>query len=38
VVFDPTIHSPQEVKLAPGWLTDLRRRAYDGSRDGRDGE
>ncbi|MBO0865589.1 MAG: phosphodiesterase [Mycobacterium sp.] len=38
VVFDPTIHSPQEVKLAPGWLTDLRRRAYDRSRDGRDSE
>jgi hypothetical protein len=35
-VFDPTIHSPQDVRLAPGWLTRLRRSAYGHSRDGRD--
>jgi hypothetical protein len=33
--FDPTIHSAPGVQLAPGWLTDIRRRAYDRSRRGR---
>lgn len=37
VVFDPTIHAPQQVRLAPGWLTDLRRGAYERSREGRHG-
>ncbi|MDA3638616.1 phosphodiesterase [Mycobacterium xenopi] len=37
VAFDPTIHSPRDVTPAPGWLTDLRRRAYDRSREGRRG-
>lgn len=36
VVFDPTIHSAQDVGLAPGWLSGLRRSAYDRSREGRD--
>ncbi|OBI45286.1 phosphodiesterase [Mycobacterium kyorinense] len=36
VVFDPTIHAPQDIRLAPGWLTDLRRSAYERSREGRD--
>jgi hypothetical protein len=38
VAFDPTVHSVPEVKLAPGWLTDLRRRAYWRSREGRDAD
>jgi hypothetical protein len=35
VVFDPTIHAPPDVTLAPGWLTAVRRRSYDRSREGR---
>ncbi|HEY7051781.1 MAG TPA: phosphodiesterase [Mycobacterium sp.] len=35
VAFDPTIHSAPDVKLAPEWLTDIRRRAYERSREGR---
>jgi hypothetical protein len=38
VVFDPTIHAPPDVTLAPGWLTGVRRRAYDRSREGRDAD
>ena len=38
VDFDPTIHSAPGVKLAPEWLTDIRRRAYDRSREGRHAE
>jgi hypothetical protein len=33
--FDPTIHSAPDVTLAPKWLTDLRRQAYERSRRGR---
>lgn len=36
LVFDPTIHSPADVGLAPAWLTELRRGAYGRSRQGRD--
>src|SRR5581483_2850092 len=32
IAFDPTIHSAPDVKLAPEWLTDIRRRAYERSR------
>ena len=35
VAFDPTIHSAPGVKLAPEWLTELRQRAYERSREGR---
>ena len=35
VAFDPTIHTAPGVKLAPEWLTDIRRRAYERSREGR---
>ncbi|MBV9089063.1 MAG: phosphodiesterase [Mycobacteriaceae bacterium] len=35
VAFDPSIHSAPDVRLAPEWLTDLRRRAYQRSREGR---
>jgi hypothetical protein len=38
VVFDPTIHAPRDVTLAPGWLSSIRRRSYDRSREGRDAE
>jgi hypothetical protein len=38
IAFDPTLHSDPQVKLAPGWLGDLRRAAYRGSREGRDGQ
>jgi hypothetical protein len=38
IAFDPTIHSAPDVKLAPEWLTDLRRRAYQRSREGRDAD
>ncbi|BBY07456.1 phosphodiesterase [Mycobacterium noviomagense] len=38
VLFDPTINAPPDVTLAPGWLTSLRRRAYDRSREGRDAD
>ncbi|ORV14613.1 hypothetical protein [Mycobacterium celatum] len=38
LVFDPTIHSPADVALAPGWLTELRRGAYGRSRQGRDAQ
>ena len=36
VAFDPTIHSAPGVELAPRWLTGIRRRAYERSREGRD--
>jgi hypothetical protein len=36
VAFDPTIHTAPDVRLAPSWLTDIRRRAYERSREGRD--
>jgi hypothetical protein len=35
VAFDPTIHSDPDVQLAPGWLTNIRGRAYNRSRRGR---
>jgi hypothetical protein len=37
IAFDPTIHTAPDVKLAPEWLTDIRRRAYERSRKGRPG-
>jgi hypothetical protein len=37
VAFDPTIHTAPDVKLAPEWLTDIRRRSYERSREGRPG-
>ena len=36
IAFDPTINTEPNVKLAPGWLTDVRRQAYARSRQGRD--
>jgi hypothetical protein len=36
IAFDPTIRTPDDVQLEPGWLTDLRRRAYYRSRQNRD--
>ena len=36
VAFDPTRHSAPGVSLLPGWLTDIRRRAYSRSRRGRE--
>ncbi|MGW0161419.1 phosphodiesterase [Mycobacterium sp. NPDC003323] len=38
VAFDPTLNHAEGVTLLPGWLTALRRRAYRGSRQGRDAE
>ena len=35
IAFDPTINSEPDVKLTPGWLTDVRRQAYARSRQGR---
>jgi hypothetical protein len=35
VAFDPSVHSAPDVRLAPVWLADLRRRAYRRSREGR---
>ena len=35
VAFDPTINTAPGVKLAPEWLTEIRRRAYERSRKGR---
>lgn len=36
LIFDPTINAPSHARLAPDWLTGLRRSAYDRSREGRD--
>jgi len=36
VSFDPVINTAPGLTLHPGWLTDLRARAYERSRDGRD--
>ena len=33
--FDPVLHSDEDVRLAPGWVADLRRAAYRRSREGR---
>jgi hypothetical protein len=38
VAFDPVLHTAPGVQLYPGWLADLRARAYDRSRDGRDAD
>jgi hypothetical protein len=38
IAFDPTIRTPADVQLEPGWLTDLRRRAYHHSRQSRDAQ
>ncbi|MDO3400304.1 hypothetical protein QWI29_09710 [Mycolicibacterium neoaurum] len=38
VAFDPTLNHADGVTLLPEWLTALRRRAYRGSRQGRDAE
>lgn len=38
VSFDPVVNTPPGVSLSPGWLADLRARAYRRSRDGRDAE
>jgi hypothetical protein len=35
VAFDPTTHTAPDVKLAPEWLTEIRRRSYERSREGR---
>ncbi|MCV7099691.1 phosphodiesterase [Mycobacterium palustre] len=36
VSFDPVLNTPPGLSLAPGWLADLRARAYRRSREGRD--
>ncbi len=36
VSFDPVLHTAPGVKMYPSWLADLRARAYDRSREGRD--
>lgn len=33
--FDPTLHHPRDVQLAPAWVSRIRQQAYEGSRDGR---
>ena len=38
VSFDPVLHTAQGVELYPRWLADLRARAYDDSREGRDAD
>jgi hypothetical protein len=38
VSFDPVVNIPPGLSLAPGWLADLRTRAYQRSRAGRDAE
>ena len=38
ISFDPTLNHADGVTLLPEWLTALRRRAYRGSRQGRDAE
>lgn len=38
VSFDPALHQADGVRLAPTWLTDVRRIAYHRSRVGRDAE
>ena len=38
IAFDPALHSDPDVKLAPGWLGDIRRTAYRRSREGRDAQ
>ncbi|CRZ17784.1 phosphodiesterase [Mycolicibacterium neworleansense] len=38
VSFDPALHEADGVRLAPGWLADIRRGAYHSSRVGRDAE
>ena len=38
IAFDPAMHSDPEVELAPRWLGDFRRSAYERSRQGRDAE
>ena len=35
--FDPVLHPPQSWRLAPGWLSAIRARAYVGSRRGQVG-
>ncbi|MGV0749958.1 phosphodiesterase [Mycolicibacter minnesotensis] len=35
VSFDPIVHTAAGVQLRPGWLAELRARAYRGSREGR---
>jgi hypothetical protein len=38
IAFDPTLHSDDDVELAPRWLAGLRAGAYRRSREGRDAE
>jgi len=38
VSFDPVLNTAPGVSLHPRWLADLRARAYQHSRDGRDAE
>jgi hypothetical protein len=38
IAFDPIMHSDEDVHLAPRWLSDFRRAAYQRSREGRDAE
>jgi hypothetical protein len=38
VAFDPVLHTAPQVSLYPGWLAELRRRAYGRSREGRDAD
>jgi hypothetical protein len=36
--FDPILHSDEDVRLLPRWLSDFRRAAYRRSREGRDAQ
>lgn len=36
IAFDPVLHSDEDVRLVPSWLTDFRRAAYRRSREGRE--
>lgn len=38
VAFDPILHSDEDVRLLPRWLSDFRRAAYRRSREGRDAQ
>lgn len=38
VSFDPVINTAPGLHLSPGWLADLRARAYQRSREGRDAD
>jgi hypothetical protein len=38
IAFDPILHTDDDVRMAPGWLADFRRAAYQRSREGREAD